>query len=169
MYIRRAFIAKEMRPTQNQVRTARARRQRGRSILQVALAVMLLTVLALLTANICLIDLARNFNANVCVIAAHAGAQTAQQGGDQNQITEAVEQAIRQASPGGFFVHRPSLRELRFDSVHGLPYLVVATATAARVPAPLLVWNGTFGQDGKLLFYKTCIVSLRPAEKVTKP
>lgn len=148
---------------------AARRSQNGRSVLQVGTAVLLLTLLALLTANICLINIARDFNTNVCIHAAKIGAFIAQKGADQSQVTEAVEEAIKHSAPGGFFVHRPSLRELRFESVHGQPYLVVATVTAARVPAPLLVWNGTFAADGRLLFYKTCLVNLRPAQKAVGP
>jgi hypothetical protein len=125
-------------------------------------------MLALLTANICLIEMARNFNARVCVSAAKVGAYIAQKGADPSRITEAVEDTIRMSSSGGFFVNRPSLRELRVDTIHGLPCLVVATVTAVRVPAPALVVNGTFSPDGKLLFYKTCIVNLRPGDKVKK-
>lgn len=146
----------------------RVRQQTGRSVLQVGTAVVLLTLLALLTANICLIEMARNFNAKVCISAAKVGAYIAQKGADQSRIAEAVEDTIRQSSPGGFFVNRPSLRELRIDSIHGLPCLVVATVTAVRVPAPALVVNGTFSPDGKLLFYKTCIVNLKPVDKVKK-
>jgi hypothetical protein len=161
-------IAKRETLGKSVIRRQVAHRQAGRSVLQVSLAVFLLTLLALLTANVCLIDMARNFNAKVCVAAAKVGAMIAQKGGDESQITKGIQDTINHASPGGFFVQRPSLRELRFDSVHGLPYLVVATVTAARVPAPVLVWNGTFSPDGSLLFYKTCIVSLKPAEKVKK-
>jgi hypothetical protein len=146
----------------------RVRRKDGRSVLQVGMAVVLLTLLALLTANICLIDIGRNFNAKVCVSAAKVGAYIAQKGADPSKITEAVEDTIRMSAPGGFFVNRPSLRELRVDTIHGLPYLVVATVTAVRVPAPALFINGTFSPDGKLLFYKTCIVNLKPVDNVKK-
>jgi hypothetical protein len=148
--------------------TNKLRKQSGRSVLQVAAAVVLLTLLAMLIANICLIQMARNFNAKVCVNAAKVGAYIAQKGADQSRITEAVDETIRLAAPGGFFVNRPSLRELRIDSIHGLPCLVVATVIAVRVPAPALVLNGTFTPDGKLLFYKTVIVNLKPIDKVKK-
>ena len=168
MYSRKRLTTSRMIHRQRSLLRKTVRKQTGRSVFQVAMAVVLLTVLALLTANICLIEMARNFNAKVCISAAKVGAYIAQKGADQSRIAEAVEDTIRQSSPGGFFVNRPSLRELRIESIHGLPCLVVATVTAVRVPAPALVVNGTFTPDGKLLFYKTCIVNLKPVDKVKK-
>jgi hypothetical protein len=138
----------------------------GQRLLQIAIAVLLLTISALLIANICLIDLARNFNTRVCVKAAQVGALTAVQGGNHQQVMQAVQRTVMESSPGGYFVLRPKLDKLRFDSVKGFPCLVVGTVTGARVPAPMLVWNGTFGIDGRLLFYRTCIVSLKPGQKL---
>ena len=140
----------------------------SKTLAQIATAVFFLTVLAVLVANILLIRFACDLNVRVCANATQAGAFIAQQGGSESQIAQAVKQAVLGSNSGGYFVIHPHLHEVRVESIHGIPYLIVATVTGARVPAPMFVFNGTFGSDGRLLFYRKCIVSIKRATRIRK-
>src|SRR5579862_6729564 len=137
------------------------RSRTGQGLVQVALSVALLAILALLIANVYIINLAHTFNSKLCSSAAQAGALIAQRGGDKWQIMQAVQDMVNEATGNRSLIFSPSLQEIRFDSFNGCLYLVVSITTGARLPAPLLVLHGNFDTDGRLVFYKTCIVNLQ--------
>ncbi len=146
----------------NHIRNVRLkhRSSRGYGVLQLTIAVLLLSVLGLLFANVTTMYLARNYNIQVCMNAAIAGAQAATSGADENQVAHVVEQTVSQSSYGGFFVNPPELHGLAFHKIDGANCLVVNTVIETRVPAPILVPYGDRLEEGKVFFSKTCVITL---------
>ncbi len=140
-------------------------RKSSGSILQVALSVGILVLLALLIGNIALILMAINLNDSVCRQAAQAGAETYLLGGNQKDLQTAVFYAVNKDSAGGFFISHPALEELKCftqsDKDSRKQMLLVKTITAVRVPAPFLLFFAHPVSKGRLLLSAACLVELK--------
>ncbi len=110
--------------------------KRGRAVLELSAAALLLCVLAMLFANITLMCLAGTYNAKVCLDAARVGAEAAADGADDEDVAKAVQ------------------------FPHGRKCLVVNTVTVAKLPAPLLLSQPADRPDGFMVYSWTCYIAL---------
>lgn len=133
--------------------------KRGRVVLELSAAALLLGVLTMLFANITLMCLAGTYNTKVCLDAARKGAQAAADGADDEAVAKAVESAVER-NRSGFFVAETRLEKLKFASAHGRKCLVVNTVTVAKLPAPLLLSQPADRPDGFMVYSWTCYIAL---------
>lgn len=144
-----------------------SRSTKGYGVLQLSIAVLLLSVMGLLFANVTTMYLARNYNTQVCMNAAIAGAQAATSGCDENQVAHIVEQTVGQ-SGGGFLINAPELHGLAFHKIEGNNCLVVNTVILTSVPAPMLLAYSDSLEGGHVFFSKTCVITLNNGKGKTK-
>ncbi len=139
-------------------------RKRSGNLLQLALSVGILAILALLVGNVVLIFMALNFNNSICNQAAQAGAEIYANGGEQRDLQLAVVHVLNQNNTGGFFISHPILTELRCyaDIDNGIRQrkLLVKTITAVYVPAPFLLFFA-HPNEGRLYLSSKCTVNLK--------
>jgi hypothetical protein len=136
--------------------------------LQLTIAVFLLSIMALLFANITTMYLARNYNTQICMNAAIAGAQAASSGADENQIARVVEQTVLQSGHSSFFVRDPQLHGVAFHKIDGNYCLLVNTVVPTLVPAPVLLAYNDHLENGCIFFSKTCVIALGQKSKESK-
>jgi hypothetical protein len=134
-------------------------------LMQVALSVCILVLLALLIGNVTLILMAINLNNYVCKQAAQAGAETYAYGGDQRDLQMAVSHAVNNETAGGFFISPPILAEMKcytdMSNGHRKQMLLVKTITAVYVPAPFLLFFVHPSYEGRLLLTSKYAIKLK--------
>jgi hypothetical protein len=139
-------------------RNAQPRRATGHSLLDIGLAVLLLTVLALLVSNIFVIHLARDYNDRACKDAVLSAARAVISGKDPLAIQRAAQDGLNESPQGGYFIEHPTFLEYKDEKNAGVRQLRVQTQTVARVPFPILVMDDETRERGMLAFKSTYIV-----------
>lgn len=134
----------------------------SQGILDIGVAVFLLTLLALLVANVYIMCLAKDYNEKACREATREAALAALSGKDVNVMMRAAQDGLNRTGQGGFFIQQPNFTEFLDHKVHGVRQLRVETQTEARLLAPvLLLFDLDASQRGNLVFKSTCIVEFR--------
>ncbi len=140
-------------------------RKSSNGLMQIAVSVGALVLLALLISNVVIMLMASNLNNSACRDAAEIGAQAYDVNTNLRDIQSAVCSAINKRAFGGFFISNPILAELKCysDSSNGdkRKMLAVSTVVCVRLPAPFLVLFAK-AEDGRLLLNAKCIVELKP-------
>lgn len=111
----------------------------GRNLVDLAIAVFLLCILALFCTNILIIQIAKSYNDLACRRVTFAAARAALDGQDQRGIVTAAQGALSLCGAGGFFIHAPQLVIFTHDLAVGKHKICVRTETIAKVPAPILI------------------------------
>ena len=106
---------------------------------ELALAVLFLSVLALLTANILVFEVAAKHNDDVCRSITIAAAKAAVDGKDASSVKNIAMQEITRAGYGGFFIAPPRLMRFTDAVQDNKRRIVVQTQTMAKVPVPNLI------------------------------
>jgi hypothetical protein len=133
----------------------------GHSLVDLGLAVFLLTVMALLIGNIYIIRLARDYNDKACREAVMSAAKAAIGGKDTAAIMRAAQDGLNESPQGGFFIEHPTFLEYKDEKVEGVRQLRIATQTVARVPAPILLMDDEIREHGSLALKSTYIVEFK--------
>ncbi len=142
-------------------RTLCIRRTSGHSLVDLGVAVFLLTVLALLVSNIFIIRLARDYNDKACKEAVLSAARALISGKDAIAIQRAAQDGLNESPQGGFFIEHPTFLEYKDEKIAGVRQLKVQTQTVARVPAPILLMDNEIRERGALSFKSTYIVEFK--------
>ncbi len=134
-------------------------------LVQVAISVGALVVLALLVGNVVIMLLAGKLNDDTCRNAALAAAQAYEATASPKELQSAVFSTINKDISGGFFISNPMLAELKCytDSSNGKKrtMLSVKTVISVRLPAPFLAFFAESEQDGRMLLNSKCILELK--------
>jgi hypothetical protein len=132
-------------------------------ILEWIVSTGLFLLLCLLVSNVCVLVVARHSNDDACK-AALTGARKAQQEG---QGREAVMQAallgVQTCSPSSALISHPEFVEFKDYRLRGRRAFRIRTRALARVPAPFLMPNAPFNQDGQLSVSRTYELEVEPA------
>ncbi len=120
------------------------------NVLELSLAVLLLIICALLCGNICVIQLAKVYNDNVCQRAAIAAAGAVIHNQDAQKILDAAQNCLKTCSIGGFFIEQPQFTKFKYESNAQGRALTVGTSTSVRPPALFLVADAQTRAEGKL-------------------
>jgi hypothetical protein len=116
----------------------RLRNGYGKNIVELVTAVFLLSVLALLAANIFVIYTGITHNDEACRLISIAAAQAAEEGQDHTAITFAAQNELSRFGSGGFFIRGPKLIYFTHNQVGNNHKIKVSTQTEVLLPAPLL-------------------------------
>ncbi len=135
-----------------------------RNLIDLAIAVFLLSISALLSANIFVIYSAIAHNDEACKQATIAAAEAAREGEDQSGIVYAAQHELSRCGVGGFFIRGPELKYFTHDFSAGKHRLKVKTSVEAILPAPALIAG--LGGRSAVVFERTYTMDLIvPSEK----
>jgi len=131
----------------------------GHSIIEFAVAVGMITVMALLCTNIGLLIMAAGVNDKACRDAARAAAQCS----NYTNALKAARAALKGHPTDGYFVSTPLMNDsdLVYEDYAGnppvdtSPYVSVTTTTVVKIPAPFLMYGARFGAGGTQTFRRT--------------
>jgi Flp pilus assembly protein TadG len=131
-------------------------KERGSSIIELASILCLLTVVALLCADIGMIALASSLNDQACRDAARAAAQ----GSNMDEALKMATASVKSHEADGYFITSPTIPEggLVYEDYGGRPpqdespYVEVTTTSTVRVPAPIIFFGAKFGDGGTINF-----------------
>lgn len=129
----------------------------GHSLGEIGLAVLLLTVLALLISNVFVMNLAKKYNEDGCRKAVESAARAALSGKDPVTTQKAAQDGLNEAPQGGYFIEHPTFLEYKDEKNAGVRQIKVQTQTVARVPFPILVLDDETRERGELAFKSTYI------------
>lgn len=131
----------------------------GHSLIEIGVAVFLLTVIALLMSNIFVIYLARSYNDKACKDAVLSAASAVLTGLDASSIQRAAQEGLNKTPQGGYFIEHPTFLEYKYEKSGGVRQVKVQTQTIAHVPFPILVMDDSETRDhGQLAFKSTYII-----------
>jgi len=133
----------------------------SQGILDIGVAVFLLTVLSLLVTNVYIMRLAKDYNDKACREATREAALAALSGKDENAMMRAAQDGLNRISQGGYFIPQPNFTEFLDHKVKGVRQLRVETQTEAKVLAPILLLDQASSQQGSITFKSTCIVEFK--------
>ena len=124
------------------------RSARGHSIIEIGLAVVLLIVLGLLSANIYVIVIAKLYNDRVCKDSIMLAAKEALDGKDKQEVQTAALGGMDSCGMGGFFIGRPHYKYYSHEVTSDVRVLTILTDTQVRIPLPFLVLNTNLETPG---------------------
>lgn len=152
------------------VQGQKARNQRGSNLIEVAVAVLLLTMVALLISNIFIIYLAKAHNDRVCYQAVTSAARASIDSRDTNSVIRGAYEGMTlgNGAGGGFFIHQTRLGKVEYRAIKGGRSVVVQTQTNVRLPAPILVFNAKFDERGELALTKTYEFQIKESENASQ-
>jgi hypothetical protein len=135
--------------------------QQSDGILDIGLAVFLLTILSLLVTNVYIMQLAKSFNDKACYDATREAALAGLNGKDVNGMMRAAQDGLNRSGQGGFFIQAPMFTEFWDGRENGVRKLKVETQTQAKVLAPILLFDSDAQQKGSLVFKSVCVVEFK--------
>jgi len=161
----RATTTNETRPTAPASRRTGAgarpgeRRMSGHSAIELGTMAVVITVMALLCANIGVLVMCASINDQACRDACRAAAQM----GSASTAQQAAQAALRLYRVDGYFVGQPSFDSDSFvyqdfggdPTPESSPFVTVTTTSVARIPAPILFLGARFGEGGTMTFSRT--------------
>lgn len=136
------------------------------NLTELALAVLLLALLALLTANILVFLIAARHNDEICRAVTIAAAKAAVEGEDKKNVYMAAWQELGLGGYGGFFIDAPKIAQYSDDTKNNERQIKVQTTCIARVP----VINLIIADDIKkiLTLKRTCVIKIGLAPDAEK-
>lgn len=131
------------------------RSQKGHSIIELCIAVILLILLGLLAANVFVIQLAKTYNDRVCRDSIMLAAKEALEGKDKPEVIQAAKGGMDSCGIGGFFIGHPSYTKYSDEITTDVRVLTIQTALKVRVPISFLVMENKMDRDGTINLYST--------------
>lgn len=134
------------------------------TIADLGIALVLLIVLTLLSANIYVIYLASHSNDLACRDALNAAFKAFSAGKNMEGIMQAAQESLTTCSHGNFFIGHPQFTKFRYEKLPRAGSLVIETSIIARPPAPWLLADKEIIHDGKLTITKTYVLRMRNSQ-----
>jgi hypothetical protein len=136
------------------------------NLTELAVAVLLLALLALLTANILVFIIASKHNDEICRAVTIAAAKAAVAGEDKKNVYMAAWQELGLGGYGGFFIDAPKIAAFSDETSNNKRRIKVQTKCFARVPVSNLI----IADDIKkaLTLKRTYLVEIGLAEDAEK-
>jgi hypothetical protein len=115
-----------------------------------ALGVGFFGLLVMMVGNIGVLLLVWQYNDTACRAAVLAAAEAILAGDDKTSVMRSALVGLNKCAPGGYFIERPIFTQFKDENTRGGRSLRIETTALARLPAPFLMPNANFGQDGRL-------------------
>jgi hypothetical protein len=109
------------------------------NLTELALAVLLLALLALQTANILVFLIAAKHNDEICRAVTIAAAKAAVEGEDKKNVKVAGWQELSLGGYGGFFIDPPKISDFSDETTNNKRRIKIQTKCLARVPVSKLI------------------------------
>lgn len=138
----------------------------GHSIIEIGIAVVLLILLGLLSANIYVIQIAKIYNDRVCRDSIMLAAKEALDGKDKPEVIKAARGGMDNCGMGGFFISHPRYTFYSDEVTHDVRVLTIKTETEVRVPLPFLVVTSAVEENGKLSLISTYEYRINNPKKI---
>ncbi|HEY9786202.1 MAG TPA: hypothetical protein V6D17_12415 [Candidatus Obscuribacterales bacterium] len=122
--------------------------------LELAVRLLLITVIALLAANVLVLAVGSFYNDRACQNMLRLAARARMEGRDQRAIMRAAFNELTMYGDGGYFVQHPQCTQFIMQNTGTESILQVQTATNVRLPAPIFVAEG-LKDNGCIVLYKT--------------
>lgn len=140
-------------------------KKNGHTVIELAVSVLLLIVLALLCANVYVMYLGKDYNDRVCRESIYAAGKAALDGKDTNAVLKAAKEGMYTCGFGGVFVHHPQFTAFSDDITSDLRVVKLQTQTVVQVPVEFLVFDETYKKKRCLVFTSTYYYQIKNPKK----
>jgi hypothetical protein len=144
-----------------------SRRQRiyrsnlGSGLIDLGIAVFILTIIGLVAANCYVLHLAMDYNDHACCEAVKFAGKAAIQGKDEVTVVRSAQLGLTQIGQGGFLIDHPQFTLFKDDKVLDTRVLRCQTQCIVKLPAAFLIFGDPEAErTGKMTLTSTYVLKL---------
>lgn len=150
-----------MEPTANQPANVVGNTDKHQ-VVELCISTALFIIMFMLAANVSVLVAARRSTDEACRLALLKAKRAAEDGQSRQEVMHAALAGVNTCGPGGFLVRHPEFVSFRDGHHDGKRALIVSTRALVRIPAPFLMPNAPFNQDGELSVARTLLLEVEP-------
>ncbi len=141
------------------------RKYTGHTVIELAVSVLLLILLALLCTNVYVIYLGKDYNDRVCRESIYAAGKAALDGKETSDVLKAAKEGMYGCGFGGVFVNHPQFTAFSDDITSDLRVVKLQTRTTVKVPIDFLVFDENYKKNKCLVFTSTYYYQIKNPKK----